>query len=110
MDHDTVTWTAATVRKRLDTANGPRRNVVRTHRGVGIPGARQADAVGGGRWPANWVPGSSALFRDHAVHNGMGQVPASSVRLAVRAVLWWAKEAGASPKIATTTRRGMGNG
>lgn len=73
MDNDTVTRAAATVSKRLNTANGssPDRGVGR-HRGAETAGVSWADAVVGGRWRANCVPGSSALFGDHAVCSDMG--------------------------------------
>jgi hypothetical protein len=73
MDNDTVTRTAATVSKRLNTADGssPDRGVAATAV-LRSPGAAGQMPWQAGRWRANCVPGSSALFGDHAVRSDMG--------------------------------------
>jgi len=110
MDNDTVTRAAATVSKRLNTANGssPDRGVAATAvlRSPGSAGQMPRWAADGERTACRGAARCSGTMPYAAT---WVQVPTPFGRPAVRAVLWWAKDAYASPKIATS-RRGMGNG
>lgn len=100
MGNGTVARAAATARKRLNTANGPR-----PERGAAATVA--CGSPGPGRQMPWWVADGQRNACRGAVRCP-GIMPSTTT--AGRAVLWWAKEADASPKIATTTRRGMSNG
>ena len=109
MGNGTVARTAATVRKRLNTANGPR-----PERGAAATAAWGSPGSGG-QMPWWVADGQRTACRGAVRCSGTmpytatwAQVPTPFVRLAVRAVLWWAKDADTSPKIAHyQTRNGQ---
>jgi hypothetical protein len=110
MGDGTAARTAATVRKHLDTANG-----LRPERGAAA--TAPWGSPGSGRQVSWWVAdGQRPARRGAVLCRGImpyaatwSQVPTPFVRLAARAELWWAKDADASPRLATT-RKGTGNG
>jgi hypothetical protein len=102
MGNGTAARTIATVRERLDTANGLRPDPGDPHAAAAAWGP-----PGSGRQMSWWVTaGQRPACRGEVRCSGTmpyaaiwAQVPTPFVRLAVRAVLWWAKDADASPKI-----------
>jgi hypothetical protein len=94
MDKGTMTRIAATASKRLNAVDDswPERRVVATVDSRRTACREAARCSGTMPYTKRWA-----------------QEPPLLVPSAARAVLWWARDTGKSPKIATT-RRGIGNG